>query len=182
MRRTELLGYLLVGIVAASFVGCGNGLEELRRDAANGDPVAQYNLGERYAEGKGVDQDAVEAVKWYRKASDQGAALGDYGLGNAYEHGAGVPQDQMRAAEWYRKAADKGLAKAQFSLGLAYEDGRGVPRDYLQAHKWANLAASRAQGELREMAAKLRETLSWVMTPAQVAEAQQLASDWRPQE
>ena len=33
---------------------------------------AQFNLGVMYANGDGVPKDAAEAVKWYRKAADQG--------------------------------------------------------------------------------------------------------------
>ena len=34
--------------------------------------VAQYNLGFVYANGRGVAKDDVEAMKWYRKAAEQG--------------------------------------------------------------------------------------------------------------
>ena len=33
---------------------------------------AQYNLGVMYDNGQGVQQDYKEAVKWYRKAAEQG--------------------------------------------------------------------------------------------------------------
>jgi uncharacterized protein len=46
---------------------------------------------------------------------------------------------------------------------------------------WFNLAASRAEdAETREQAAKNREILAAKMTPAQIAEAQRLASEWTP--
>jgi uncharacterized protein len=35
---------------------------------------AQYNLGVMYAIGQGVPEDDAEAVKWYRKAAEQGHA------------------------------------------------------------------------------------------------------------
>jgi TPR repeat protein len=146
-----------------------------------GDAQAQYDLGVRYTKGKGVDEDAVEAVKWYRAAAAQDFALAKYSLGEAYEYGAGVPQDQIEAVAWYRKAANEGTPEAQLRLGAAYKEGRGVPRDNIQAHKWANLAAANAKGQLRETAVRLREMISWVMTPAQVTEAERLASQWRPE-
>ncbi|MDA9975969.1 hypothetical protein N9F34_03995 [Alphaproteobacteria bacterium] len=37
--------------------------------------------------------DFAEAVKWYRKAADQGFALGQYALGVMYGNGEGVTQD-----------------------------------------------------------------------------------------
>ena len=40
--------------------------------AKHGDANAQYDLGEAYYHGKGVDKDLFEAVKWYKLAADQG--------------------------------------------------------------------------------------------------------------
>ena len=43
------------------------------------------------------------------------------------------------------------------------------------AHMWANLAASAGDKE----AVKLRDLLADIMTPAQLAEAQRLAREWK---
>jgi TPR repeat protein len=40
-----------------------------------------------------VPQDYAEAVKWYRKAADQGNAVAQYDLGVMYDKGQGVPQN-----------------------------------------------------------------------------------------
>lgn len=37
--------------------------------------IAQFNLGELYFYGWGVDQNNAEAIKWYRKAAEQGYEL-----------------------------------------------------------------------------------------------------------
>ena len=42
--------------------------------AAQGDDYAQHNLGVMYSFGRGVAQDDAEAVRWYRKAAEQGNA------------------------------------------------------------------------------------------------------------
>ena len=52
--------------------------------------------------------DYAEAVKWYRKAAEQGHARAQYSLGFMYYNGRGVPQDYAEAMKWYRKAADQG--------------------------------------------------------------------------
>lgn len=44
------------------------------REAEAGDANAQYKLGLSYEYGKGVPQDYMEALKWYRKAAGQGHA------------------------------------------------------------------------------------------------------------
>jgi hypothetical protein len=53
-----------------------------------------------------------------------------------------------------------------------------VLQDFIQAHMWYNLSA--AQGEQR--AAEARDALAKQMTPAQIAEAQRLAREWKPKE
>ncbi|HXC67540.1 MAG TPA: SEL1-like repeat protein, partial [Nitrospiraceae bacterium] len=40
--------------------------------AAQGDAAAQFNVGLMYRHGQGVTQDFQEALKWYRKAAEQG--------------------------------------------------------------------------------------------------------------
>lgn len=47
-------------------------IDELKTRAANGDAAAQYNLGNRYYFGEGVTKDYAEAIRWYRKAAEQG--------------------------------------------------------------------------------------------------------------
>ncbi len=55
-----------------------------------------------------------------------------------------------------------------------------MPQDYVQAHKWFNLSASRSQGKLHEESVQNRDVSEQRMTPAQVAEAQRLAHEWKP--
>ena len=123
-----------------------------------------------------MPQDYAEAVVWFRKAAEQGDGAGENNLGSMYERGQGVPKDYAQAASWYRKAADQGDALAQNNLGLMYEDGRGVAQDYVLAHKWFNLAATQGL----DRAKKARDELASKMTPAQIAEAERLAREWKP--
>ena len=88
-------------------------------------------------------------------------------------HGRG---DYATALRLWRPLADQGNAHAQFNLGAMYANGQGVPQDYVRAHMWFNLSA--AQGN--QGAAKNRDIAARRMTPAQIAEAQKLASEWKP--
>ena len=97
-----------------------------------------------------------------------------------YNFGEGVPQDYEQAVAWYRKAADQGNAGAQFCLGLMYENGQGVAQDYVRAHMWFNLAASGSSEPARSFSVKERANIEGVMTPAQIAEAQRMAREWKP--
>ena len=69
-----------------------------------------------YDKGEGVEQDHEEAVKWYRKAADQGDADAQFNLGVMYYNGEGVPEDDKEAVKWWRKAAEQGHAEAQYFL------------------------------------------------------------------
>ena len=82
----------------------------------------------------------------------------------------------MPPNQWFRKAADQGDAAGQFSLGVMYDNGSGVVKDEVKAYKWYLL--SRAQGN--DSAKKRIEIMERVLTPAQRAEAQKIAREWKP--
>ncbi len=99
-------------------------------------------------------------------------AWADFKAGvEAYERG-----DYATALTEFRPVAQQGNADAQFILGVMYSKGQGVPQDDVQAHMWLSLAA--AQG--KESYRKSRDKLAELMIPAQLAEAQRLAREWKP--
>ncbi len=151
-------------------------LRIFRQLADQGDADAQNNLGVMYDKGQGVTQDYAVAAGWYRKAADQGSALAQTNLGLMYSKGQSVAQDYAATVRWYRKAADQGYAYAQYNLGFMYEKGHGVTQDNVQAHMWYSLAAARGN----KIARNKRDLLAKKMTPAQIAEAQRLAREWKP--
>jgi uncharacterized protein len=153
------------------------GLSLFRSLAEQGNAKAQKTLGRMYQYGEGgVAQNFAEAAKWYRLAADQGDASAQSSLGCLYDV-CGDTQNYTQAVRWYRRAADQGFDSAQFSLGTMYENGHGVPQDYVLAHMWFNLSS--AQGN--QAAGRTRDNLATRMTPAQIAEAQKLAREWKPQ-
>jgi uncharacterized protein len=119
--------------------------------------------------------DYATAMQLFRPLADQGNAIAQYNVGVMYEDSKGVSQDYTEAMKWYRLAADQGGAGAQFNLGGMYANGKGVPRDYVRAYMWFNLAA--AQGV--QGAERNRDGMALHMTPAQIAEAQKLAREWK---
>ena len=176
MLATPVLAGFQEGVDAYERGDYETALKKFLPLAEQGHAGAQNHLGELYAEGKGVPQDYTEAMKWYRLAADQGDAWAQSNLGWMYRKGQGVPQDYAEAVKWYRLAADEWDKEAQFNLGSMYEKGKGVPQDYAEAAKWYRLAADQGL----EKAAKGLEVLEKEMTPAQIAEAQRLAREWKP--
>ena len=125
--------------------------------------------------------DFATALKEWRPLAEQGVAAAQVGLGKMYDNGRGVPQDYAEAMKWYRLAAEQGDTDAQGLLGGMYAFGKGVSQDYVQAHMWLNLAAARLPpGEGHELYGRARDSIAKLMTPAQVAEAQRLAREWKP--
>ena len=86
-------------------------------------------------------QNYTEAVKWYRKAAEQGNADAQNNLGFCYSKGYGITQSRAEAIKWYRKAAEQGNAAAQNNLGDCYYYGRSVAQDYIEAVRWYRMAA-----------------------------------------
>ena len=104
--------------------------------AVNGDADAQFMLGNMYAFGQGVPEDAPAAVRWYRKAAEQGEPRAQFRLGIMYARGEGVAEDDAEAAQWFRLAAEQGEPRAQVILGAMYARGEGVAEDDAEAVQW----------------------------------------------
>ena len=88
-----------------------------------------------------------------------------------------MPRNYSEAVKWFRQAAAQGDVGGQFALGRMYGKGEGVPRDYVEAYMWLSLAAAQGNANARE-ALDFTETR---LTPAQSAEAQKMAREWKPQ-
>lgn len=115
----------------------------LRLAAANGDPSAQFEVGARFAEGKGTKQSFKDAAKWYQRSADQNLAQAQYRLGTLYERGLGLRADAAQAAAWYQKAAEQGNVKAMHNLAVLSANQSGQSPDYITASQWFEKAADR---------------------------------------
>ena len=62
--------------------------------------------------------DSAEAVKWYRKAAEQGYGQAQVNLASMYYEGQGVAKDLMEAYAWFNLAASKGDEVARKNLGF----------------------------------------------------------------
>ncbi len=147
-----------------------NYLDSLKKSAERGEADAQCTLGDMYAQGNGVRQDAEQAVTWYRKAAEQGNAQGQDKLGGMYAQGHGVVKDDGEAVAWYRKAAEQGNAEAEYHLSGMYFKGRGVAQDAATSFAWLELAAAHGQAN----AAMEKAFVASRLTPEQMAKARAL--------
>ena len=123
-----------------------------------------------------MQQDYVEAARWFLMAARSGHDTAQYNLGSFYRFGNGVHQNDVEAARWFRLSADQGFAMAQYMLGNMYGAGEGLQQDFVQASMWWNLAAAQSNTKAIEIA----EIIAQLMTPEEIATAQRLATEWRP--
>lgn len=115
----------------------------LRAAALKGDPTAAYEIGVRFAEGKGVAPNFDEAAKWYDRAAQAGVVPAIFRLGTLYEKGLSVKKDVDIARRYYMQAAERGNAKAMHNLAVLDADGGGKGANYKNASQWFRKAADR---------------------------------------
>ena len=88
-----------------------DGVRWLEKAALQGAPVYCI-LGDAYADGVGVAQNADSAARWYRLGAELGDGLAQYELAKLYLTGTGVNTDIVRAV-LYLKLADKRVYEAE---------------------------------------------------------------------
>ena len=82
----------------------------------NHSDLAQYYLGECYANGHGTFPNASLAVEWYEKSAEAHYLPALMRLGEYYENGTGVQKDMNQSRQWYRQAAEMGNQDAKKKL------------------------------------------------------------------
>ena len=115
----------------------------LRAAAIAGEMSAQYEIAERFGDGRGVPRDERQAAYWLELAAKQGLAPAQLRLGGYYEKGIGVKKDLAAARDLYLAAAAKGNGKAMHNLAVLYADGVNGRADYHTAALWFRKAANR---------------------------------------
>src|SRR6185312_2655993 len=144
----------------------------LRQAAAEGDAKALFEVGSRYAEGRGVKEDTTAAAKWYEKSAELGFAPAEYRIGNFSEKGIGVTRDIQKAKTWYQLAAGQGNASAMHNLAVLFAMAADGVTDNESAARWfqaaADLGVKDSQFNLGILAAKgvgmkqnLEEAYKW---------------------
>lgn len=142
-------------------------LSSLQYAAEGGHPVAQWKLGQMYANGDGVAQDSLRAFDYFSRIANahaednpsapQAAIVADafVALGRYYLEGipeTRVKADPERAREMFSYAASYfGNAEAQYNLARLYLEGTGIPRDPKYGVRWLGLAAQKGQHQAQAL-------------------------------
>jgi hypothetical protein len=96
------LAVLLVNAGVSQQASQPESLSSLRQRAERGDAKAQLELGMAYEDGRGVERDEAEAIRWYKRSAELGNSEAANRVAIAYHAGRGVTQDWAEAAHWYR--------------------------------------------------------------------------------
>lgn len=129
-------------------------VELLIRLASEGNPLAQFRLGNLYYHGHSVTEDENMAIHWWKKSAASGNAEAMYQIAHAYLFGGtaakSVADPDREAAIWYFQAASAGHAEAAYTLGLLFLAGKGVVEDRNEAIRWFRSAANNGHAEARK--------------------------------
>jgi TonB family protein len=106
--------------------GPSDAVRSMQLAAEQGNVTAQFDLGMAYRYGLGIQQNSVEAAKWFRISAEKGNARAQFELGKMYEEGIGVTKDYAEAMKWYRKAAEQSLAQMLNSVTTLRGGGIGT--------------------------------------------------------
>jgi localization factor PodJL len=175
------------------------GPQALREAAEAGDAKALFELGSRYADGRGIKADMQQAASWYEKSAELGFAPAQYRIGNLYEKAMGVERDVEKAKTWYQLAAEQGNASAMHNLAVLYAMGADGTTDNESAARWfrsaADLGVKDSQFNLGILAAKgvgvpqsLEESYKWFALAAKAgdrdagAKRDEIANSLRPEQ
>lgn len=163
----------------------GLGFRDGRQGTHNGTPSNSQD----------VSRNADEAVKWWHFAAEHGLAEAQYYLGVCYYEGEGVPQDCKESIKWYRMAANQGHVLARSFLELLVFQGISRADSGEEALKLRRLEEKLTKADTKYMqgnvsayacynvaatygdkkAAAKHEAIMKTMTPAQIAEGQELS-------
>ena len=123
--------------------------QDILKLAQDGDPEAQYLVGEYYLKGDVVEKDDVRASGWLEASAKQEYPAGMSAFAACCEQGIGRSKSSNLAKVWYNKAfyawkkmAIKGNHEAEFYIGTFYEEGKGgIQVDVASAKLWYDKAA-----------------------------------------
>ncbi|WP_164738584.1 sel1 repeat family protein [Aquabacter cavernae] len=112
--------------------------DALRTAALAGDPQAAYEVGMRFADGRGVETNQAAAMKWFALAVSRGSVPAAYRLGTIYEY---TDRNAVEARRLYVWAAERGNLRAMHNLGVLATEGAQGQADWAGALKWFRKAA-----------------------------------------
>jgi len=109
--------------------------------AEAGDADAQFSLAQMLEDGRDIQGDFEEAVRWYKRAANQGHVGALWHLSVCYQSGLGVEPNEVKALELLQEAANGGNSDAQLQLGWQFFFGIFVSENKQKAFQYFRKAS-----------------------------------------
>lgn len=100
---------------------------------------AQYYVGFYLLEGRGGEQNCIQAREWFLRGAENGVPAAQYMTGYFYAEGIACAIDEAQAFGWFMKAAHAGYDEAVNIIALCYENGVYVEKNPEAARKWRGI-------------------------------------------
>jgi len=131
-------------------------IQDMIGEANSNDSFAAYEMGLRFEEGRGVDQDYAAAQEYFLQAAANGHVEAQIKVGQYYRDGT-VTRDLVRACQWFSNAAMQQSAEGQFLYGLSLMNGMGTEVNKKEALKWIGKASEQGYDKASRYLAKYQE-------------------------
>src|SRR5690349_11509003 len=119
--------------------------------AEKGDADAQFNLGQAYRLGRGVQTNLATAKTWLERAGAQGHVDAQTTLGLLlFQNG-----NQAEGLKWLKQAAEQGEPRAMLVYGTALVNGDGVTQDPMLGYAYVSRAAAQGLEPAKQTLAQL---------------------------
>jgi hypothetical protein len=180
-------------VIAAFLIGhmykSGNGLTKSDRlafpyflqAAQRGHSDAQiqtalyYYNGDKEAE---IDQNYLEAIKWFDKAALQFSGEAQYYLGVMHREGQGVARDRAEGLRWLSLSANKFYVPTYLLLAKIYAKGDGVVEEPIKAAMYMDLAQRYSDTSNRAQTSEVFDATKRYINAEQRAEGRLQAQLW----
>jgi cell division septation protein DedD len=123
--------------------------------AERGDADAQFNLGQAYRLGRGVQISLSTAIGWFERAAASGHVDAQTTLGLLlFQNGS-----KTEGLKWLRQAADQNEARAQLVYGTALYNGDGVTQDRLLGYAYVSRSATQGLAAAQDTLGQLDQMM-----------------------
>ncbi len=182
-------GHVIAAFLVGHMYKSGNGLTQSNalafpyflQAAQRGHSDAQvetalyYYYGDEEAD---IDQNYLEAVKWFEQAALQFSGIAQYYLGVMHREGKGVARDRIEGLRWLSLSANKFYVPTYLLLGEIYAQGDGVVEDPVKAAMYLDLARRYSDTTNRDAVSEVYDATERFINAEERAEGRLQAQLW----
>ena len=117
-------------------------VREWRPEALNGNADAQFNLGQAYKLGRGVEANLNTALDWYKRAADQGHLQ----AGDSYGHLLHYQGRIKDAIPYLERSSARGEPRSQYLFATELFNGNHIGKDWVRAYALMTRSSSSGLG------------------------------------